>query len=37
MFGGIMKSKLDFPVFGYIIENELENNLLMFCFSSFLK
>jgi hypothetical protein len=29
-----MKNKLEntFPVFGYVMENELENNLLMFYF-----
>jgi hypothetical protein len=37
MFDNVMKNKLGntfhFPVFGYVMENELENNLLMFYFS----
>jgi len=34
MFGNIMKNKLkNIFQFGYVMENELENNLLMFYFS----
>jgi len=35
MFGNVMKKKVGkhFPMFGYVMENELENNLLMFYFS----
>jgi len=32
LFGSVIKNKLDFIVFSYIMENELENNLLMFYF-----
>jgi hypothetical protein len=36
MFGSVVENKLEntFPVFGnYVMENELENNLLIFYFS----
>ena len=34
MFGSVMeKVGKHFPVFDYVMENELENNLLMFYFS----
>jgi hypothetical protein len=34
MFGNVMKNKLEntFPVLSYVMENELENNLLLFYF-----
>jgi len=34
MFGNVIEKSVGkhFPVFGYVMENELENNLLMFYF-----
>ena len=39
MFGSVIKNKLGkyFPMFGCLMKNELENNLLIFIFFKFIK